>query len=178
MRNSYWQFPIDPNLILLLLACDTSGRESIQKSYVDVEEISWITCKSHHLSPQEENMYNIWPSSFLERAFSSPQCETIECQGAVPDKVSAQETPDFYDEQLINLPWLPQPVPEGQKAALSPERHAPFQRAPPSEPDHWLQDTSVNEPVRAPCPEGKNTFDAPESSQRSKLLGKECRVYM
>ena len=47
--------------------------------------------------------------------------------------------------------------------------HAPFQSAPPSEPDHWLQGTSVNEPVSAPWPEGKKTAAPPVSSQMSKL---------
>ena len=47
--------------------------------------------------------------------------------------------------------------------------HEPFQREPPSDPDHWLHDTSVYDPVRAPWPEGKNAFAPPVSSQMSKL---------
>ena len=47
--------------------------------------------------------------------------------------------------------------------------HAPFQSGEPSEPDHSLHDTSVNVPVSAPWPEGKNTAAPPVSSQMSKL---------
>jgi hypothetical protein len=58
---------------------------------------------------------------------------------------------------------LPQPVPLGQSAAVSPLRQAPFQAAPPSEPDHCEHETSVNVPLSAPWPEGKNAVDAPVS---------------
>ena len=85
------------------------------------------------------------------------------------------------------LPLFPHPT-LGHMPADSPARQAPFQRSAPSEPLHWLHDTSVNEPVRAPCPvgcqlrheenderqmspEGKNAAAAPLSSQRSKLGG-------
>ena len=50
-----------------------------------------------------------------------------------------------------------------------------FQSGPPaSEPDHWLHDTSVNVPVRALLPEGKNTPAPPVSLQISKLLAGTC----
>lgn len=75
---------------------------------------------------------------------------------------------DAASEAMWNPPWFPQPT-AGQSPADSPDRHAPFQRAPPSEPDHWLQDTSVKLPVNAPWPDGKKAFDPPVSSQMSKL---------
>ena len=58
---------------------------------------------------------------------------------------------------------------DGQLPAFSPEMQAPFHSGLPSEPDHWLQGTSVNEPVSAPWPEGKKTAAPPVSSQMSKL---------
>ena len=72
------------------------------------------------------------------------------------------------DHMHENVPLFPQPV-DGQFDAVSPERHAPFQSWPPSEPDHCEHDTSVNVPVSAPWPEGKNCAEPPVSSQISKL---------
>lgn len=46
---------------------------------------------------------------------------------------------------------MPHPV-DGQLELFSPEMHAPFQSGEPSEPDHCEQDTSWNEPSKAPCP--------------------------
>ena len=46
-------------------------------------------------------------------------------------------------------PWFPQPT-DGQSPADSPLMHEPFQSEPPSDPDHWLHDTSVYVPVSAP----------------------------
>ena len=73
-----------------------------------------------------------------------------------------------------NVPWFPHAV-DGQFGAVSPERHAPFQSWPPSEPDHCEHDTSVNVPVSAPCPEGKNFAEPPVSSQISKLCPSSAR---
>ena len=54
--------------------------------------------------------------------------------------------------------------------ADSPLTHAPSQSGPPSQPDRWLHDTSVNVPVRASWPEGKGVPAPPVSSQIPKLL--------
>lgn len=54
-----------------------------------------------------------------------------------------------YMAANLNIPLFPQPT-AGQFPAVSPERHAPFHSAPPSDPDHWLHDTSEKVPVRAP----------------------------
>lgn len=69
---------------------------------------------------------------------------------------------------LYYEPWFPHPV-LGQSGAFSPSMQAPSQRGPPSDPDHWLQLTSLQVPTRAPWPDGKNTPDPPVSSQISKL---------
>ncbi|KAF4611186.1 hypothetical protein D9613_006907 [Agrocybe pediades] len=47
------------------------------------------------------------------------------------------------------IPLFPQPT-DGQFPADSPDKQAPLKREPPSEPDHWLQDTSWKVPVKAP----------------------------
>ena len=98
------------------------------------------------------------------------------------------EQPPLDQLRAWFLPWFPQPT-DGQLGAVSPDRHAPFHRAPPSEPDHSLQDTSEKVPVKAPCPDtprsdltagrskhikldvpdGKNLAAPPVSSQMSKL---------
>jgi len=79
----------------------------------------------------------------------------------------------FPTLQLGAVPWLPQPTPEGQRAAVSPLMQAPFQRELPSDPDHSLQETSVKVPNKAPCPDGKNALAPPVSSQISKWKGAE-----
>ena len=66
------------------------------------------------------------------------------------------------------VPWFPHPI-EGQFPVVSPARQAPFQRAPPFDPDHRLHETSVKVPVKAPRPEGKNADAPPVSWQISKL---------
>lgn len=74
----------------------------------------------------------------------------------------------LWKNRMKGSPLFPQPT-AGQFPAVSPLRHAPLKRDPPSVPAHWLHETSVKVPVSAPWPEGKNALDPPVSWQISKL---------